>query len=178
MTAYTKVPNGVFEKLWNIDINFTEFKILTFVIRYTLGFNRFSADISSGFLSKGLNIDKKSVQRTVNGLIQKGLIKEYKKATCTTPRKIGLSDCFLNEAGGIFEDRGVGVNEDRGMGVNEDRGVGVFVPQENKYINKTINKTNKAYPEKNWSGCNKENTNCTFDPEEFFLAAVEKSRRS
>ena len=90
--------------------------------------------------------------------------------TYTTPRKIGLTDYFLCDT--------VGLNVDRGVGLNEDRGVGLIIPQENKYINKTINKTNKEYPEKNWSGYKKENSNSTFDPIEFFNAAVEKSRRS
>ncbi len=177
MTTYTKVPNTIFEKLLECDINLTEHRVLLFIIRYTLGFNRKFAELSSSFISNKLKTHKVSVQKAVTSLIQKGLVKEYQKPTYTMARVLGLSDKVLELGVSPETDRGVNLEADRGVSRDVDRGVSVSAIQENKYINKTINKTNKEYPEKNWSGYNKENSNCTFDPIEFFNAAVEKSRR-
>lgn len=177
MTTYTKVPNTVFEKLLECDINLTEHRVLLFIIRYTLGFNRKSAQLSSSFISNKLKAHKVSVQKAVTALIQKGLIKEYQQPTYTMARVLGLSDTVLELGVSREADRGVSQETDRSVSQETDRGVSVSAIQENKYINKTINKTNKEYTEKNWSGYNKENSNSTFDPEEFFLAAVEKSMR-
>jgi phage replication O-like protein O len=72
--GYTKVPNNMMRALYRFHFNGTQFRTIIFLIRMTSGWNKGSRAISYKSIAKELNLDKRSVRRTIKTLIQNNVI--------------------------------------------------------------------------------------------------------
>ena len=52
--GYFKMPNQLMDELYNIKVTYTQLRVLLFIVRHTLGYNKTSYSMSYGFISKGL----------------------------------------------------------------------------------------------------------------------------
>jgi phage replication O-like protein O len=68
--GYTKVPNNMMRALYRSHFNGTQFRTIIFLIRMTSGWNKGSRAISYKSIAKELNLDKRSVRRTIKTLKQ------------------------------------------------------------------------------------------------------------
>ena len=71
---YTKINNDLLDFLACCDLTASELKILLFIIRYTIGFHRFEADLTNSFISNGTGIELRYVRRVLKKLADRGLI--------------------------------------------------------------------------------------------------------
>jgi len=76
--GYTKVTNSTLRAVYRAPFNGTEIRVILAVIRMTLGWNKETKIISYGYLAKEANLDKRNVRRTVNFLVQAGVIVKSK----------------------------------------------------------------------------------------------------
>lgn len=162
-TGYTALPNHIYERLLKTSFSKIELKIILFVIRYTFGYHRENSPLSLSFISNGIVTDKRRVSESVKKLIEKHILVETKAPTFNAPREIKLSDTFVT----VDKSADCGVDKSAYTSSRQN------VNQEKKYINKNINK--RSYPKK------EEKPSCCdsgFDPDEFFRAALEKTKRS
>ncbi len=61
--GYFKMPNQLMDELYNIKVTYTQLRVLLFIVRHTLGYNKTSYSMSYGFISKGLSISRPNVLR-------------------------------------------------------------------------------------------------------------------
>lgn len=66
-------------------------KILLFILRFTYGFNRKTAELSNSFISNGTGIHEITVSKEVNSLLRDNVIKLYRKPSFHTSRIIGIN---------------------------------------------------------------------------------------
>jgi len=73
---YTRLPNSVLEWLFGPehDLTFRQVKVLLVVFRYTYGFSRRSAPLSSRFVAGQTGIDQAHVCRALQSLVDEGLL--------------------------------------------------------------------------------------------------------
>lgn len=76
--GYTKVPNTMMRALYRFRFNGTQFRTIIFLIRMTNGWNKGSRIISYKSIAKELNLDRRSVRRTIKALIQNNVIIKQK----------------------------------------------------------------------------------------------------
>ena len=76
--GYTKVPNNIMRALYRFRLNGTQFRTVMFVIRMTNGWNQENRIITYKVLAKELNLDSRSVRRTIKTLIQSNVIIKQK----------------------------------------------------------------------------------------------------
>lgn len=84
-TSYTRIPNSVLEWLLGPehDLSFRQVRVLLTVFRFTYGFSRRSAPLSTSFIETFTGIDRANVCRALKSLVDSGLL------TVTFQRKIG-----------------------------------------------------------------------------------------
>ncbi len=80
--CFTMLPNSVMA--WILgpehDLTFRQVKVLLVVFRYTYGFHRRYATLSSRFISQYTGIDDSDVRKTLKGLVEEGyLIVSYER---------------------------------------------------------------------------------------------------
>lgn len=76
--GYTKVPNTMMRALYRCRFNGSQFRVIIFIIRMTNGWNKGSRIISYKFIAKELDLDRRSVRRTIKTLIQNNVIIKQK----------------------------------------------------------------------------------------------------
>jgi phage replication O-like protein O len=83
---YTRIPNSVLEWLFGPehDLSLRQVKVLLVVFRYTYGFSRRSAPLSSRFVADQTGIDQAHVCRALKSLAEAGLL------AVSFERKIGF----------------------------------------------------------------------------------------
>jgi phage replication O-like protein O len=83
---YTRLPNSVLEWLFGSehDLTFRQVKVLLVVFRYTYGFSRHSAPLSSRFVADQTGLDQSDCSKTLRSLTEAGLL------TVSFERKIGF----------------------------------------------------------------------------------------
>ena len=89
--GYTPVANEILEHVYRFDFNKTQQKIIMFVWRYTYGFDRKAAEISTKFLADGTGSDQRNIQRELNRLIVMGVLTVEREACGVRPRKVGFN---------------------------------------------------------------------------------------
>lgn len=82
--GFTRVANEIWEVVLRTKMNYTQLKILLSVWRYTYGFNRKEAELSSSFLAKSIECDRRQLNRELDILVgRKILFKRNEAATST-----------------------------------------------------------------------------------------------
>lgn len=87
MQPYTRIENSLLNALCKVPITGQELRVLLFIIRYTKGFNRDTAELSVNFIASGTDLNRRSVQRTLSKLADAGYI-ILSNTHGTKPRKI------------------------------------------------------------------------------------------
>ena len=84
-TSFTRIPNSALEWLLGPehDLSFRQVRVLLTVFRFTYGFSRRSAPLSTSFIETFTGIDRANVCRALKSLVDAGLL------TVTFQRKIG-----------------------------------------------------------------------------------------
>ena len=83
---FTRLPNSVLEWLFGPehDLTFRQVRVLLVAFRFTYGFSRHSAPLSSRFIADLTGIDQGDVTRALKSIVEAGLL------TVTFQRKIGF----------------------------------------------------------------------------------------
>ncbi len=81
--GFTKIDNKLVAYLYSADLTAAEFKVLTFIIRQTIGFHRSTHDLSAGFISSATGITVRGVKKVVQRLRAKGVITVMSNSTTT-----------------------------------------------------------------------------------------------
>jgi phage replication O-like protein O len=85
-TKYTRIPNSVLDWLFGPehDLSFRQVRILLVAFRYTYGFSRRSAPLSSRFVADRTGLDQSDCSKTLRSLTEAGLL------AVSFERKIGF----------------------------------------------------------------------------------------
>lgn len=138
--TYTKIPHVLSEIFIKKGLTATEMHVLEMIARYTFGFHREASQLSLSFIAKGTGLDTKSVKRALKKLIEKNLVIVTAPYTHSTPRELKIN--LFAQGGDKFTPRAKHApSEGDNM---PPQGGGNHAPQENKTINKNINKY--SYP--------------------------------
>ncbi|SDX61769.1 replication protein [Salimicrobium album] len=142
--GYVKIANELLDEIPKYKFNGTQFKLIMIVWRYTYGFNRKSHSLSLSFISKLAGIDKSSVKKQLNQLIDSNVLYVAKEATFNQPRAIGFNKNFEEwsiEKNGSKPPQG----EESTLGVNNPTPQGADLPslQGGNYTPKKYNIKNK-----------------------------------
>jgi len=86
--GHTRIANELLEAIIKCSFNGTEFRLIFAVIRKTYGWKRKKTVITYGVLAQDLEIDIRNIKRTVNKLIQIGVILKEK---CGKQNILGLN---------------------------------------------------------------------------------------
>lgn len=99
---YLRMQHDCFDALAVIPLTDSERRVMMVVIRYTVGFRRYDADLSNKFIASFLgNITEQHAGRCINHLCKRGFIKILSKGIGTHPRRIRF--CYA-EFRGTFRD--------------------------------------------------------------------------
>lgn len=97
--GYTRIANELLEAVARLEINATQFRILTVVWRYTYGFSRKDHSLSANFIAKATGIHKNRVAPDLARLIERNVLTEVAPPTFSSPRVIAFNkdhDCWLS----------------------------------------------------------------------------------
>lgn len=74
--CYTRLPNSVLEWLYGPehDLTMRQVRVLMVVFRYTYGFSRRSAALSSRFIADATGIDQSDCVKLLRGIVEQGLL--------------------------------------------------------------------------------------------------------
>ena len=89
--GYTMVANEILEVFAKTDMNGTQRRILDVIVRQTYGYKRTSHDLSISFIAVATNIHIKQIQRELNKLIEKNIVKVVAEATFSKPRQLAIN---------------------------------------------------------------------------------------
>lgn len=85
---FLKMKHWVFDAICQVDMTDAERKVMMCVVRYTVGFRRYEAKLSFGFIATYTNISKGHAARCVNSLERLGYISVIEKGTGKKPNMI------------------------------------------------------------------------------------------
>jgi phage replication O-like protein O len=71
---YTKVPNEYLEWLISLPIESLDYRVIFFVYRKTIGWNKLSDKISTSLIAKNLNASKRGVIKSISRLVNAGYL--------------------------------------------------------------------------------------------------------
>ncbi|HEY5585686.1 MAG TPA: replication protein [Ruminiclostridium sp.] len=74
--GYTPIANEILEKIAQIKLSPTQYRIIFIIWRYTYGFNRKTHDLSLSFISKAIGCDKRQIQRELKNLEERKVVKQ------------------------------------------------------------------------------------------------------
>lgn len=84
ITYYTKVPNWLFEELYQAGMSGTCHDVFLYIYRMTAGYNKNSDRLSLSTIANAIGCNKRSVIRSLQWLQENGWIKiSKKKSKCT-----------------------------------------------------------------------------------------------
>lgn len=86
--GYTPIANEILEKISQLPLNGSQYRILLIIWRFTYGFSRKEHELSLTFISTATNIHKQQVKRELDTLIEKKVITVIREAYFNTTRKI------------------------------------------------------------------------------------------
>ena len=92
--GYTPIANELLEKVYQLKLNGTQFKIIMCIWRFTYGFSRKDHELSESFISSAIDTDKRQVRRELNNLIKLNIIVVTREATFTSTRKIKFNKYY------------------------------------------------------------------------------------
>ena len=72
--GYTPIANEILEALSKVNLSPYESRVLWFLLRKTYGWNKKSDWISQSQFSKGMELDRRHVHRTIKSLLSKEII--------------------------------------------------------------------------------------------------------
>ena len=89
--GYTRIANELLESLSQVKLNGTQYAILLCVIRSTYGFQKKSHELSLNYIKKYTGRNKNHIKKELDKLIDKKVVKVYKKPTFNKSRKLGIN---------------------------------------------------------------------------------------
>ena len=92
--GYTPIANELLEKVYQLKLNGTQFKIIMCIWRFTYGFSRKEHELSESFISSAIDTDKRQVRRELNNLIKLNVLVVTREATFTSTRKIKFNKYY------------------------------------------------------------------------------------
>ena len=92
--GYTPIANELLEKVYQLKLNGTQFKIVMCIWRFTYGFSRKDHELSESFISNAINTDKRQVRRELNNLIGLNILLVTQEATFTSTRRIKFNKYY------------------------------------------------------------------------------------
>lgn len=94
--GYVAISNELFERIYTLKLNGTQFKILLFIMRYTYGFNRSEHEFSLRFIATGINCSERAVSKELTRLIELNLIKVIANPNGNHARVLKLNKDYEN----------------------------------------------------------------------------------
>ena len=145
--GYAKIANLILECLYRSDMTIVQKEIVLFVMRFTYGFDRDSAQISFPFIASGIGRDLSGVKRSTSDLVSRFvLIKSYEngKLVLGVNNHIGEWDVEMRKIGGCTSTASVDARLTPG-GCTSTAGGGCTSTQEiQTYKEKRRNKNSKG----------------------------------
>ena len=89
--GYVRIANELFEQIYQIPLNGSQFRIIFFIMRNTYGFNRKSWKMSAGYISRGTGLHIRTVKRELRRLEELGILTVKHKGEGT------ISDVGINK---------------------------------------------------------------------------------
>lgn len=89
--GFGQLPNDIWDNLCIADFNGVQFKIVLFILRRTLGYNKDSAEMSQSFIAEGIGSDKDVIKRELKKLIARKVIIIVSPAGFHTPQKLKIN---------------------------------------------------------------------------------------
>lgn len=141
--GYTAIANELIEAIYTTRMSGMQKDIVLCIIRFTYGFSRKSHIMSASFISKAIGCHNRTVRQEIEKLIRSKVIIEYKQATYSRPREIGINKDFeqweLNDSEGVKRLPGSETTPRGGSEMTPERG-SEMTPQENKSLKQKQNK--------------------------------------
>lgn len=152
--GYTTIANELLEKLSQIKLSPTQYRLILIIWRYTYGFKRKTHKLSLTFLAEAINCDKRQIQRELKELSDKKII--FQNIESGRVRLIGFNkhhSQWLNRTIGEI-DNGESDNGEIDDCLNHQQTIGEIVKGtigeiDNQEINKEKLKTKYKYSPKN-----------------------------
>lgn len=88
---YIRMSHRCYEALYTLPMSDGERRVLMMIIRYTVGFHRYTCDFSDRYAASVLGITHQRVGRCIRGLRDKKYIYIISPGCGSIPRKIGLN---------------------------------------------------------------------------------------
>jgi phage replication O-like protein O len=88
--GYTRIPHELLEKLFTDKWRLYEMKVILVVARKTFGYNKLMDRLSDRQIAKMTGIDHGNVNRTVNSLIKREILKVAVPVNSKRVRKLGI----------------------------------------------------------------------------------------
>jgi len=94
--GYTKINNESLRILFSDKLTHRECRVMLFILRYTIGFNRKKACLSSGYISRGTGITRCHVIETLSSLRDKNYISYKSKRSKNSGHEISVGSPFTD----------------------------------------------------------------------------------
>ena len=105
--GYTVIDNLLLEAIYKCDLNATQYSILLCIIKATYGFHKTNYKMSLTYIAKAIGKTKYKVSYELNRLIQRNIVKVYKKSDFKNPNYLGINKHFkewqLSKIGTVTE---------------------------------------------------------------------------
>jgi len=143
-SGYTPINNELLEVIYSAPFTATQVKILLAVCRYTYGFGRNSHALSESFISQAVNVSSRHMRNELNKLISLNVIIVVGKHTNISSRVLSINK-NLNEWRMDVESlrrssKPEVVKTPSGLAAQNPSGEVARIHQDNKNLNKNINK--------------------------------------
>ena len=105
--GYTVIDNLLLEAIYKCDLNATQYSILLCIIKGTYGFHKTNYKMSLTYIAKAIGKTKYKVSYELNRLIQRNIVKVYRKSDFKNPNYLGINKHFkewqLSKKGTVTE---------------------------------------------------------------------------
>lgn len=89
--GYTCVENAFFDWLISLDgLSVADYKVLLFIIRYTVCYRRTSHKLANSFIAKGTGLSERQIIRCIHNLEALDVVRVEKEAQGVIPKYIAL----------------------------------------------------------------------------------------
>ena len=89
--GFTAIPNEMLEAIYTTPFTGTEFRIISTIIRFTIGCNRDSEELSVGQIAEKTKLSYDMVAKAIRRLISDGIVISYKNSTFTSSKRLGIN---------------------------------------------------------------------------------------
>lgn len=101
--GFTKVPNDLLDELWRRKLSDNERRILLYIIRKTIGFNKVAEMAAISSIAKQLHINQRTARRCIQHLIESNILLIQEDYTFTKGRRVAINTEITEWREGRYE---------------------------------------------------------------------------